>query len=1653
MEHINTFTGGMNKDISKSLYKEGSYIHAENFSLVTDLGLSTGSLRSSNGNKHFINFPDCSNVVEVTNFPTGATSITIDVNGYTQTYTVTSLEELGAAMQADPILTDSGYGVAYSDTRIVIYSLLFSNSNIIPTITVTSAQLTVNNSYVSNISANNIKIIGWATIRDQIILFTANTSTPNQVGQTGQIWKLIYDKYSNNPIISLVYNGYLNFSLATPIANPGAAIGNYETPTVQKVYWTDNYNRPKVLNIADPNAMALAPESIEIVSDISRGVATIYDVMGGGNIKTGIYQVSARLTVTSGGSSTFLTPSNIVTVINESETSNYANYEARDVGTVVAKSIAARLYNLDTQYDRVEPVVLYRENSNATPDIYILPSQPIASNGQLQFYYTGNETTIPVSLEEFLAERIVFDTVKTLAAKNNILFYGNVRYSDFDVDFDARAYRFSGTLSSTTPQTAIVREASGTTYTLSGPSPNWTLIPPTSDAIQNINSQAPDSTDNFLFQADGVTYGGQGPNVSYEFVQMNTMNDQSIAAPFRTVLDDSKIYSGVIKAPYAYVKPSNKVVNYSLNIPALTGYTQVFQDTVAFDNGSGPFGSYTARGYQRDEMYRFGIVFFSKKGQPSYVHWIADIRMPKPFMPSNTFAGPTGANNRDYLGFPISSIDSLNINSGNPVSDEISNNPPIDSSNSNKILYGNNLGIKFTVTLPASVQSQISAYSIVRVERTEQDRTILGQGMFSPVFYSGLTGNPNYGRWDSQHYMTSNLDSFRDSQGDPASSFNLNDPNSQGFRNTMGTIASPEFLFKNSPQFATGDEVDIIQTNACLGKMYMDDGTNFAPFGRVLKYYLPCSVRSLAPKAAVIVPQAPGQITDPNKKTPIPLTETVPFYKGQISYSAAGLKSWGYSSGGDVNNFGWPGVHIGSGYEPQGDGGTRLFTGFGGDPGGVPIPNFTYRLTGLHSLALGIAAAYPAFSFLTGNTQLWPGLLYQDGITYGSIQNGSGATSDGSIYIGNYRRPTTVQYGGNTYSERSYNEYISTGHIQIIDNNSSSTNSSLVFGGDTYITLFDYSDQLRSLRGCIGRGGNDQKDLYDNATRNDIFLMPVECSFPVEWRKQNSVPFGSVNDGYTSTPRCAPNKSIIYADMPNSPRISLGIATDPNAPSTTAEWTENFDIELEYVGETNTVKYFPKPDPYNPQNTFDVRIHRSQIKTNGELTDSWGIFKPEDYLDLDTLQGPLNNLIIYQNAMLGFQDKGVSMISVRERSLTQDSSGSEIILGSGGILERYDYISRIIGSRHQFSFTTSHDAVFWFDMNNKNAYKLQGQAPVSITVAKGMSSYMSNNLSGLIQTSDNPYLYRGITATYDFRFNEAIMTFRDSVVDTTKSVIVGLASSNPPIYTFNIGASPIWLSPGSTVLVDIKGGGQYPGVVLNGGVGLDIEIPEAPSILITDQVTIYSYTKNAFTIGYNDIIDAYTSFYSFTPAVYVNDYVSIFTPTDALNNLYRHDVGKHATYYDVTYPSKLTLIVNQAPAETKVFDNYEIVCESIDSTGIHQTNDGFSRIRLYNDYQNTDFQTLPIDGTKPIAKRKERTWNLSNLRNRVLYISSNSPDIFSNSELSTYTLLPPQINLGDKVFGERMRDKYLIADLEYDNTPDYNFILHTFKTHFRKSAR
>ena len=83
MKFINVFNQGMKKDLAKNIFKPDTYFHAENFTLITETGLSTGNLRNTKGNLESFSLPDSSNVVQITKLLDGTSIVTIQGQTFT----------------------------------------------------------------------------------------------------------------------------------------------------------------------------------------------------------------------------------------------------------------------------------------------------------------------------------------------------------------------------------------------------------------------------------------------------------------------------------------------------------------------------------------------------------------------------------------------------------------------------------------------------------------------------------------------------------------------------------------------------------------------------------------------------------------------------------------------------------------------------------------------------------------------------------------------------------------------------------------------------------------------------------------------------------------------------------------------------------------------------------------------------------------------------------------------------------------------------------------------------------------------------------------------------------------------------------------------------------------------------------------------------------------------------------------------------------------------------------------------------------------------------------------------------------------------------------------------------------------------------------
>ena len=127
----------------------------------------------------------------------------------------------------------------------------------------------------------------------------------------------------------------------------------------------------------------------------------------------------------------------------------------------------------------------------------------------------------------------------------------------------------------------------------------------------------------------------------------------------------------------------------------------------------------------------------------------------------------------------------------------------------------------------------------------------------------------------------------------------------------------------------------------------------------------------------------------------------------------------------------------------------------------------------------------------------------------------------------------------------------------------------------------------------------------------------------------------------------------------------------------------------------NLLKFQAKPNNLNENQIFDSRILSSRRKYNGESVDNWLVFDPSEFIDLQNKYGPINKLINFGNQIICLQDSAIGIASVDEKAIAQDvNTPGTIILGTGGILKRYDYVSTSSGTKHQSSVVKTPTAIY-----------------------------------------------------------------------------------------------------------------------------------------------------------------------------------------------------------------------------------------------------------------------------------------------------------------------------------------------------------------------
>lgn len=369
-------------------------------------------------------------------------------------------------------------------------------------------------------------------------------------------------------------------------------------------------------------------------------------------------------------------------------------------------------------------------------------------------------------------------------------------------------------------------------------------------------------------------------------------------------------------------------------------------------------------------------------------------------------------------------------------------------------------------------------------------------------------------------------------------------------------------------------------------------------------------------------------------------------------------------------------------------------------------------------------------------------LLKFDNNTWQNFTNSS--TSD--ITVINLNK-STIPYGGYNKTAIDNSEYISFGDYTDVDlsedNNNITINCGVkVFSGDTKNTIFTFN----ALH-------NWYSSTYVFPRIGSVYAIPVESDIDIQ--AQYGVLYGV--DGISDY------RVQDYA-------------------GTVGDYTQDRDAYLYntvYNATPDIVSWTTPEKLENKYDSFDTRIHYSNLKTNNELIDSWVQFAPANYIDVDSRFGEITDLKLFKDKLIFWQENATGILSVNERVVLNDQNDTQVVLGTGGVLERYDYFTTVYGQKkNQHVRAITNDSLYWWDGNNKEILLYQQKYDVTpLSSVKNIKNYINQN-----EESQVPFM------VYDNKHKEVLMNVvNDKCIVYNESLqnFTGIYTFNPSFYLLN----------------------------------------------------------------------------------------------------------------------------------------------------------------------------------------------------------------------------------------------------------------------------
>lgn len=662
---------------------------------------------------------------------------------------------------------------------------------------------TVSFSLPAHNTLEKFTVIGWKSFTDRLIVLScAGVDSSLTYGEIGEV---IFDNEGTGTYLQLYFHASLNFSIEAPIRNHDGIIGKPETLGIKRIYWTDHGRNPfRSFNVVDPrirasdgtiatiasgslvtgnqymvlrsgannnithNATVYGPgeaggnvftaananytgsanvveyiplETLDVVPVVNMGQIEGKSIAFGGYLTSASYQYFYRLESADGAVTNwsyvtrpFYVPG---TNIPSDQSISYAKHQGAINTTNSTKYITLTINDIDTNFSKIS--VGYIRGTELT--VYETPKvfYSVEITGtSMDIPHYGNETEQALTLDDVTIPKPPLDYVGAISSTKNILFLGNVGLQN-DPDFDMSGTATCDTLIYKVPAD-ILGDIDNTDTIAAG------------FAVHGHGQTQNAATGNSVIYP-GQWYEVAGDGTTYNAVAYNV----------------GDYFQGVLGTTTHTPDSASTRVIAVIRLQQYTGTYKNVRIENDFCDFKGFLASHYLLSHWRGETYRVGIMLWSTKMAPLYVHFLTDKTFPQIYETDGELVDySSGQLNLNLLGMSFSDLD-FNL-----------------------------IATALGCTL-AELPNFIGGFSIVRCERDEQ---IVCQGLLFPTMVNGN---------DTEALSISQIvdDFYYDAGAD-----NI------GRRPNVYTIYSPDNMLENGvtanvgfdgrPDYLQGDKLKIV---------------------------------------------------------------------------------------------------------------------------------------------------------------------------------------------------------------------------------------------------------------------------------------------------------------------------------------------------------------------------------------------------------------------------------------------------------------------------------------------------------------------------------------------------------------------------------------------------------------------------------------------------------------------------------------------------------------------------------------------------------------------------------------------------------------------------------------------------------------------------